>query len=387
LRHRIHSATCLGPGDLFLIGRTLFALSAVEEGASVQAVPEAPPLTVRVEARDGHLFFEVFPADACVSACSISYEPAHLRQVMQQLQQLAATSYGCRAGREAAVSGMVKDFGLHIVEHFVPRPIRKVLNETRSDGVQFVLAPEVARFPWELMFLEKGFLCLNRCVGKQAIFSNNAPQAPIPRADGPPKVLFVVNPTEDLPEVQSHGESLFNMVEGLAPGLEASFLSGKRAQRIDLLRRLSSTDVVYYVGHAEYDAQSPEQSAWILNDGRITSADFRKLERVPKIIFANACESGREATWTASRLLTSEPLGLASGLIFSGASAYVGALWPIPASPSLTFAREFLLHLFSRQPVGSCVRKARLRAFEAHECDGLIWAAYTLFGNIKHVLV
>ncbi len=51
-------------------------------------------------------------------------------------------------------------------------------------------------------------------------------------------------------------------------------------------------DILHYCGHCFFDAKNPESSGWIFEDGVLSAQELTRLDRVPRFIFSNACESG-----------------------------------------------------------------------------------------------
>ena len=52
-------------------------------------------------------------------------------------------------------------------------------------------------------------------------------------------------------------------------------------------------DVLHYCGHCTYNPRDPAASGWLFSDGEVLSADLlSRIDRVPRFVFSNACESG-----------------------------------------------------------------------------------------------
>jgi CHAT domain-containing protein len=62
--------------------------------------------------------------------------------------------------------------------------------------------------------------------------------------------------------------------------------------------RHGNYDIVHFAGHAAFDRQRPESSAWLLSDGPFSAQAIRNTlrwrESQPWLVFANACEAGMD---------------------------------------------------------------------------------------------
>ena len=86
----------------------------------------------------------------------------------------------------------------------------------------------------------------------------------------------------------------FNVVNATYPNrIEVVRLPGpNEATRTAVMKELllRSYDLLHFAGHCYYNASNPANSGWIFtNDELLTAKEFRKIDRVPRFIFSNAC--------------------------------------------------------------------------------------------------
>jgi hypothetical protein len=182
--------------------------------------------------------------------------------------------------------------------------------------------------------------------------------APLPEAPPPPqkllRVLIVADPAEDapLPGAEAEGaevEQVFNAFNTLystsGNRIEVVTLFGPRAAtRTNVLRELAvrSYDVLHFAGHCVYDANDPESSGWIFTGGkRLTANELNRIDRVPKFVFSNACESGITPDRPENRSVDLAP-SFAEAFFARGVSNFVCTAWPVDDIA----AREFALRLY-----------------------------------------
>jgi len=197
----------------------------------------------------------------------------------------------------------------------------------------------------------------------------------------------------------------FNKVWNLDDNrVEVVRLSGPReATRTNVLRELMlrSYDVLHYAGHCFYNPANPSASGWIFGkDEYLTANELNRIDRVPKFVFSNACESGVTPERAENRTVELAP-SFAEAFFKRGVSNFVCTAWPVDD----VAARQFAITLYSNllglselkdQPnhyerastastympdyMHAAMRKARLAI--ANTPNGVqTWAAYQHYGN------
>jgi hypothetical protein len=171
------------------------------------------------------------------------------------------------------------------------------------------------------------------------------------------------------------------------------------ATRTNVLRELMlrSYDVLHYAGHCFYNDANPSASGWVFGKNEfLTANELNRIDRVPKFIFSNACESGITPERAENRSVELAP-SFAEAFFNQGVSNFVCTAWPVDDLA----ARQFAVTLYSNllglsemkdQPnryeravngpeyMHVAMRQARLViASSAHGVR--TWAAYQHYGN------
>lgn len=422
---RIRTQAPIQPGQWFRIGVTCLTVKrVVEEGYAGQAVPftlgrrEQPStavlpdafddgvepareaekayssagpapvrsgLVLRVDRDASTLRFQLFSSGAYGTRHTIEFSDDDIQVINDRLGGVVhlANQHRLEGNDEVRreVECTLREVGSFLGEHLFPPRIRKKLVQSEHKNLFLVHDSSLVRIPWELALIDGQTLCRRFNLGRQIMLDDHGSGLFSPRMRTPLRMLIVSNPTGDLPDVQDEAETLFEHLESVEGQVEVDFLAGTRVERTDLLSRLSNTDIVFYVGHADHDRVAPANSGWILERGRITCGDFRRLQTPPSLVFANGCETGKEANWPVEQDGNCGGYGIASGFILGGVQSYVGALWPIPADSATSFAIHFFTLLFAGEPIGKCVRLAREKIVESYGPQEVVWASYVFYGD------
>jgi hypothetical protein len=120
------------------------------------------------------------------------------------------------------------------------------------------------------------------------------------------------------------------------------------ATRTNVLRELMmrSYDVLHFAGHCVYQWDGdPTLSGWIFNfkNKEILSAnELKRVDRIPKFVFSNACESGITPDRSQERSVDLAP-SFAEAFFARGVANFVCTAWPVDDFA----ARVFALKLYS----------------------------------------
>lgn len=392
-RSRVQALTRLATED-FLIGSTRISLAfGAQANATVVLTNEARELdTKRTEglrlfatSSGESIRYQLASSDPTVAAYKVARDDSILAEINSRLEGLVALANESPGGsgdrKGPSIGAELSAIGLLTSQRLVPRRIDEKLLAGAGASLFVSHDPALVNVPWELIDCDGEPWCLRFNIGRQVMLEEQSVRI-VPRHRAPSlDMLIVSNPTEDLPETDRRVENLVEKITRDFPAVRLSLVSGSRVTRSDVLSRLESADIVYYIGHAKHDSKNSAKSAWLLHDGKITCADFASVSRPPEFVFANACESGKEATWAASRLGLSNYAGLASSFLAAGVTHYLGSVWPIAQAGSDSFASGCLLRLLGGIPIGEAVRLARKDVLRKFGSDNLIWASYVLYGD------
>jgi CHAT domain-containing protein len=120
------------------------------------------------------------------------------------------------------------------------------------------------------------------------------------------------------------------------------------------------------------------------------------LERLPALMFFNACESGRlrgqpkrlrsqgdrdKGEGTAARLETN--VGFGEALLRAGVGNYIGTYWPVGDAPAKAFGATFYQYIVSGKSLGTAMGQGRKQVEGLESVD---WADYILYGDPDFVV-
>lgn len=236
--------------------------------------------------------------------------------------------------------------------------------------------------------------------------------APPPEPPPPPRrvmrVLVVADPAEDahLPGAEEEGVEVADLFERFNSVYEelsynrvevVRLFGPYEATRTTVLRHLllHSYDVLHFAGHCVYDPEHPQNSGWIFSGGkRISASELNRIDRVPKFVFSNACESGITPDRSEMRSAGLAP-SFAETFFKRGITNFVCTAWPVDDAA----ARQFALTLYANllglyradaresryeptdpHPMHAAMRSARLAVAES--LGGTrTWGAYQHYGS------
>jgi hypothetical protein len=171
-------------------------------------------------------------------------------------------------------------------------------------------------------------------------------------------VLIVADPAQDahLEGAQEEGAELadlfrrFNDVyKDLSPNRIAvvDLLGPDEATREKVLQELTLRhfDVLHFAGHCRYNKEDPSDSGWVFSGGTYISAnELRQIDRIPKFVFSNSCESGVTPDRSERRSVALAPT-FAESFFARGVSNFVCTAWSINDAAALMFARVLYMRL------------------------------------------
>ncbi len=253
-----------------------------------------------------------------------------------------------------------------------------------------------------------GFLATSRGFTRQL----RTTFAPLPEPPPPPqtilRVLIVADPAEDahLPGAEEEAVTIAELFEGYnaiqkdpnATRVEVRRLFGPiDATRTNVLRELMLRryDILHFAGHCVFEWKAAGNgSGWIFNVKRrelLSANELRRIDRIPKFVFSNACESGVMPDRSSDRNDQLAP-SFAEAFFNRGVANFVCTAWPVDD----VAAREFAFALYSNllgvqkatasQPADGPVsmheamKRARL-TIAATPNGRSTWGAYQHYGN------
>ncbi|QDV34795.1 CHAT domain-containing protein [Tautonia plasticadhaerens] len=256
------------------------------------------------------------------------------------------------------------------------------------------------------------FLGTSRGLTRQLITGFAPPPEPPPPGRRYLRVLVVADPARDapLPGARREGVAVVELLRafnaawgGSGNVVEVDALIGPgEATRTNVLRRLMGRtyDAFHYAGHCYFDPKDPSGSGLLFSDGQVISAhEMRRIDRVPKFVFLNACESGivpSDLIAGATGYRPGMAPSFAEAFFERGVSNLVCTAWPVDDQAATAFSQRLYRGLLGLDgpdadrvaPVIPLVlhramQEARLAIARPGTFPGgaLTWGAYQHYGN------
>jgi pimeloyl-ACP methyl ester carboxylesterase len=298
------------------------------------------------------------------------------------------------------------DHGNLLGRLLLPRDMREAILQ-QTVPVVLALDATTARIHWEMVAAEAAGAAvdfnpeqfLGTSYGLTRQLRTTFAQLPDPPilTNRPLRVLVVADPAEDAPlaGAQEEGEAVAAIFEefGQQPGrsVDAVRLFGpSQATRVNVLDHLINQrfDLMHYAGHCFFNKENPPLSGWIFTGQKVLSAnELDRVERIPRFIFSNACESGITPDRADRRSALMAP-SFAEAFFARGVSNFVCTAWPVDDTAALEFARRFYRGILGLLGEGSFVeslheamREARREIARTGAGGMQTWGAYQHYGD------
>lgn len=359
------------------------------EARDLQARKDEVParMTVSYDASRKLFRFGAITATASVPEREVPVDPALVEQAAHELSKLSIIDEQRRSG----------DFLRKLI---VPREFDSQLSG--KEPLVVLVDRQTARTPWEMLvqrdaeedhsgagareFTPDAFLGTARGLTRQLRTTFAPPPEPPPPYTRTLEVLIVADPAADapLPGAQREGVELRQVFEEFnseTTGHQVrvkTMLGPSQATRYAVLRELMTHeyDVLHFAGHCAFD-EDPAKTGWIFTDKEVLTAnELNRIDRVPRFVFSNACESGV----TPSQANLSLAPSFAEAFFARGVANFVCTAWPINDAAALEFARVVYYALLDREPMHEAMRRAR-QAIAGNITGAGTWGAYQHYGN------
>ena len=282
------------------------------------------------------------------------------------------------------------------------------------------------RYPWELMSDQEGLLFERFAMGRQFFTRSRMPQKK-QRPETALRVLILGDPKFDpdfwktskpnqLPGAVREAKHVVELFRELRDDLEGIVEVWIEAHiecviTVNLVRDLLRSgryDIIHYAGHACFNPDDAEGSAWLLSDGLLHAREIRNTLQwtptPPWLVYANACEAGMEGGDSIAseelRRYQGDVCGLGSAFTDHGVRGYLAPLWPINDDVALQIATDFYRGLLiKRFTLGESLFKAkqdakhRLLGIDGQAQGSMLpaqvalsWASLVLYGDPSQAL-
>ena len=345
--------------------------------------------------RDETYYFSALTRDAAVPERALPLDPRLIQEVCDYLVE-------ARAVKQQHRKGCV------LQKLILPDDIEDRLNSSRP--VVMIVDRETARIHWEMMAspaVTADLTDIENCnfagIARSLTRQLRTGYAPPPEPPPPPRrrlrVLVVADPAADQPLIgaREEGQLVVDLCRQFNGMYRDSQIEVKRligpadAQRMNVLEELllEQYDVLHYCGHCYFDKDTPSKSGFIFGkdaNGQalvLSARELLQIDRVPRFIFANACESGVTPDRPERADARFAP-SFAEAFFARGVANFICTGWPVNDSAALDFAGTFYRAMFGLEneppaPIHRALQQARLVA--GSQSDARSWGAYQHYGN------
>jgi len=291
-----------------------------------------------------------------------------------------------RANRRGKISSdlliKLKELGRLMFDELIPVVVKDGLVATNAKSLMVSVDDRLVFIPWELLHDGNRFFCQRFAIGRSV--STKQQVSSVARVVGTPlKMQLLADPGGDLKASYEEGVEIKNEIGRLGDYINVSLKSTDI--RTDFVKsKIRNFDIVHYAGHADHNSAAPEQSGWILKDGKLSAEEVMRLAGsapMPSLVFSNACQSGQTEAWKIAEDYENRIFGLANAFLLAGVQHYIGTFWEIPDEAGSYFAIHFYKNIVRGVSVGESIRQARMELINKYGEDTIVWASYMLYGD------
>ncbi|MFH0924779.1 MAG: CHAT domain-containing protein [bacterium] len=286
---------------------------------------------------------------------------------------------------------------LFLYNELLNQEVKLRLQNTPYKALELIIDEQLVHIPWELLFDGQKFFCEQFSIGRQIKtkgdkiinHSNAVPQR------FPLNMLIIANPTDDLDVAWKEGVKIYDEFQNMSDLVQIDLQSSDQVDLDFIKKNLWDYDLVHYAGHAQYDPNQPDNSGWMLSDGRFKATDIIKMgsskKEISKLVFSNACQSGFTEKWLKKKktkdLQSQNSYGLVHAFLMAGIQYYIGTFCDVSDKYGAYMGIEFYRHLLEGNTIGESLRKARLSFQERFGETSLSWINYVLYGYPNGYLI
>ena len=327
--------------------------------------PEAEPVRLTIRLVGDTFEFAALTADASIPQRETQIDPQLIEEANNLLPESTDFTSQFNHGNLLGTLLLPDDVREKVVRPGVPLVVTVDATTARVHWEMVALNPARIREK----FTTDSFLG-TACGLTRQLRTNFAPLPEAPLVTGRTlRVLVIADPAGDapLPGAQEEGEAVASIFEefGRTQPVEIIRLFGPgEATRVTVLDQLINNrfDVLHYAGHCFFNPDDPAASGWLFNaEPRqvLTARELSRIDRVPRFVFSNACESGITPDRASKRNALLAP-SFAEAFFARGVSNFICTAWPVDDAGALAFARRLYRGLLGLRGPGN-------RAESAHE--------------------
>jgi hypothetical protein len=247
------------------------------------------------------------------------------------------------------------------------------------------MVPWIADKPWEFAFDpdRKTFLATQKLHFVRNALTSVPAENIRPKA-GPLRILVAVAQPIGTGRLSWEQEEVV-IRRGFQPLVEAGLVEIEilRSTTPMMLHRYLSAnefDVVHFVGHGSFDEESGKGYLLFEDDkGAVYEVDARTAceimsQRGIRLIFLNACETGRGERERKGSGKADFNRGIAPALVAAGVPAVVANQFSVRDQAATEFAQHFYWSLAQGMSFGAAAREARIAVNYSSDHDSIDWA-------------
>ncbi len=277
----------------------------------------------------------------------------------------------------------LREIGQLMYDELLSLNVKEKLRKTQARTLILSIDDSLVHIPWELLYDGKQFFCLQFSMGRLVKTRQTPARSNGRRLSTPLELMILADPTGDLKNAYTEGTQIRDYLDQ-RPDLVNATLRTDYVSVEALKAKLRNFDIIHFAGHSDYNPLKPEDGGWRLRDASLTTQEIVQMAgsaAMPKMVFANACQSARTEQWLLNDTFEREIFGLANAFLLAGVKHYIGTFWEILDEPGGHFAIAFYKHLFSGISVGESILKARKALIELYGEETIIWASYVFYGD------
>ena len=173
-------------------------------------------------------------------------------------------------------------------------------------------------------------------------------------------------------------------VEMIGKILNATPLTGKKATKVEVLKRLSSVALVHFAAHGHMETgeialtPNPKRKSKVLKkeDYILTIEDVLNVQLRAKLVVLSCCHSGR------GEIKAEGVVGIARAFMGVGARSVLVSLWAIDDEATMEFMSCFYHQLVEGRSASESLNKATKSLRESDKYSDIkYWAPFVLIGD------
>jgi len=281
-------------------------------------------------------------------------------------------------------------FGTDLFETLFQGDVRRLYDEARArqqnrklDIVLTSMISWVAEKPWEFAYDpgRESFLATEDVHFVRNVLTA-VPANVIPPVSGPLRILVVAAEPVGLGDLSVEQE-IEVIRRGFDPLIEAGMvtvevLARATPRRVQSWLSTGAFNVVHFIGHGQYDANSEQGTLLFENEHNtefalgVRAAREIFCRRGISLIFLNSCESGSGSRKKLNR-------GIAQGLVSHGVPAVVANQYSVLDTSATSFAQHFYWALGTGMSIGQAACEARIAVNCSMQGDIIDWAVPVVY--------